>query len=122
MDRITDGKLLKTECFVAEKESFFAHGTTVKKAISDLQFKIVAEKLKHQPIDKDTDLTVKYYRLLTGACDMGCRNWMKSNNIPFNIVDGDTVETSPIKAKDLIPMLEKTNAFGIEKIKKLITF
>ena len=32
--------------FIANKDSFYAHGETLKKAIGDLQFKLVAEKLK----------------------------------------------------------------------------
>ena len=108
--------------YIAQKGKFTAHGKTVKKAIVDLEFKIVAEKLKNEPIDKDTELTVKYYRLLTGACDQGIRQWMQQNEIPFKIVDKETVETKPIKAVDLLPILEKTNAYGLDKVKSLINF
>lgn len=78
---IEKGKLVKDVCFVAEKDNYYAHGATVKKAIGDLQFKIVAEKLKKEPINKDTKFTVKYYRLVTGACDSGVRNWMQQHKI-----------------------------------------
>ena len=108
--------------FIAEKGSKTAHGKTIKKAVSDLEFKFIAEKLKSEPIKEDTEFTVKYYRLLTGACDSGCRSWMKNNNIPFKVVGEDTVEEKPIKAKDLLPILEKSNAYGFEKFKSLITF
>ena len=119
---IEKSKAKKENCFVAEKNNFFAHGVNFKKAITDLQFKIISEKLKHEPIKKDTEFTVKYYRILTGSCDLGCRSWMISNNIPFDIIGEDTVEKKPIKAVDLLPMLEKSNAYGIEKLKELITF
>ena len=120
-------KINKEGCYVAEKDGFFAHGSTVKKAISDLQFKIVSEKLKKDPIQKDTLFTVKYYRLLTGACDLGCRKWMEQNKIPFTVKDEgkateETVEKKPIKAVDLLPMLEKSNAYGVERFKQLVTF
>ena len=105
-----------------EKLGFYAHGETPKKAIQDLQFKMVAAKLKNEPINKDTLLTVKYYRTLTGACDLGCRQWMQRNNIPFKIEGKDTVEVKPIKAKDLLPILKKTNAYGFSKFQSLITF
>ena len=108
--------------FIAQKGDYTAHGRTIKKTISDLEFKIVSEKLKNEPIKQDTMFTVKYYRLLTGACDEGVQSWMRNNNIPFKIVEGETVEESPIKANDLLPMLEESNAYGIEKIKSLITF
>ena len=80
--------------FIAQKGKYTAHGKSVKTAILDLEFKIVAEKLKKDPIKKDTEFTVKYYRLLTGACDLGCRNWMQSNNIEFKMIDGNTVDYS----------------------------
>jgi hypothetical protein len=119
---INNSIIKKQHCFVAEKENFYAHGETVKKAIGDLQFKIVAEKLKKDPINKDTKFTVKYYRLLTGACDLGVRSWMTSNKIAFKIEGDNTVELKPIKAVDLLPLLEKSNAYGIDRIKSLITF
>ena len=108
--------------FIAQKGNYTAHGSTIKKAIQDVEFKIIAEKLKKEPITENTELTVKYYRLLTGACDSGCRNWMQNNNIPFKVVDNSTVELEPIKAKDLLPLLQKTNAYGLQKIKELINF
>jgi len=119
---MTKGVLNKEPQFVAEKDGFMAHGITVKKAITDLQFKIVSEKLEHEPIKPDTKLTVKYYRTLTGACDAGCREWMTRNKIPFTIEGEDTVEVKPIKAKDLLPLLEKSNAYGVDKFKSLLTF
>ncbi len=120
-------KIEKDVCFVAEKEGFMAHGETIRKAVSDLQFKIVAEKLKKEPINKDTKFTVKYYRLLTGACDFGVRSWMTANGVPFDVVNRgnrseETVERKPMTAKELLPLLEKSNAYGLDKIKQLITF
>ena len=123
---ITKKALTRQDCYVAEKETFYAHGETVKQAISDLQFKIVADKLKNHPIKPDTKLTVKYYRLLTGACDFGCRSFMEANKLPYIVVkNGDaeeTVEKEPIAAKDLLPILKKNNAYGLEKFLSLITF
>ena len=107
-----DKKIKKQNCFVAEKDKYFAHGESVKKAVGDLQFKIIAEKLKKEPIKKDTIMTMQHYRLITGACELGCRSWMKQNKI--------TKER--IKAEELLPILEKTNAWGLQQFKKLITF
>lgn len=76
----------KQACWVAEKGGFCAHGVTAKKAVSDLQFKIVTDKLQKDPINADTKFTVKYYRLLTGACDLGARSWLDANNIPYDII------------------------------------
>lgn len=99
-----------------------AHGDTLKKAKEDFEFKIISEKLKKEPITKDTEFTVKYYRLLTGACDMGCRSFMDQNKIPFDVVNGNTVEKKPIKAPALLKLLEKSNAYGLERFKSLLTF
>jgi hypothetical protein len=98
--------------FIARNVDFSAHGETIEKAISDLQFKIVAEKLKKEPINPDTEITVNHYRLITGACEFGVKNWMEQNGI----------KVESIKAVDLLPILKKTNAYGFDNFKKLITF
>lgn len=120
--KISNGLIVSEKCFVAEKDNFTAHGVTVKQAISDLQFKIVSEKLKNEPIEEDTLLTVNYYRLITGACDLGVRDFMKQNGLEFEIVNEKTKEINPIKAKDLLPLLERNNAYGIEKFKSLLSW
>ena len=123
-----DKKIIhKTECFVAEKEKFYAHGNTVKKAIGDLQFKIVADKLKNEPIKPDTLFTVMYYRTITGACDIGCRDFMSRNGLEFEVLNKgtqheETKEINPIKAKDLLVILEKQKPYGFDKFKSLIAF
>jgi hypothetical protein len=111
-----------TNGFVVKKNKYTSHGITIKKAIQDLEFKVISEKLKKEPIKEDTEFTVKYYRLLTGACDIGCRNWMQNNEIGFRVINGETVELNPMKAKDLLPLLEKTKAYGLDKFRSLITF
>jgi hypothetical protein len=44
----------------------------------------------------------------------------KTNNIPFKVVDNETHEIEPIRAGDLLPILEKNNAYGIDKFKNLL--
>jgi hypothetical protein len=119
--------------FVAQKGKFTAHGNTVKKAIQDLEFKIISEKLKKEPIKKDTKFTVNYYRMLTGACDEGVRSFMQSNNISYAIlnkgtdkeetilVDENQVECT-INAVELFKILEKSKPYGFEKFKQLCKF
>ena len=108
--------------FIAQKGEYTAHGSTIKKAIEDLEFKVISEKIKNEPINENDEITVKRYRLITGACDIGCRNWMQNNNIEYKVEDGETIELHPIKAKDIVPILKKTNAYGFEKIQKLLNF
>jgi hypothetical protein len=100
------------KCYVAEKDGFTAHGKTPKDAIKDLEFKIIAEKMKNDPIDKDTVITVEYYRAVTGACEFGVRSWMKENKI----------KVEEIKAGELLPILKKSGAYGVEKFQKLLRF
>ena len=47
---------------------------------------------------------------------------MINNNIPFNVVDSESIVLEPISAKDLLPLLEKSNAYGLNKFKELLTF
>ncbi len=109
---IKNSNISGTKTFLVEKEGFSSHGKTLKKAINDLQFKVISEKLKSEPINKDTIITDNYYRLITGACELGMKQWREQNNF----------KNEQIKAKDLIPMLEKTNAYGLGKFKELISF
>lgn len=95
---VTKGGLIKQPTiYVAEKDSFTAHGDTIKKAVSDLQFKIISDKLKKEPINKDTLITVNHYRLITGACELGVKQWMQSNGI----------NKDEITALELLPILKK---------------
>jgi protein tyrosine/serine phosphatase len=98
--------------FITQKKNKTAHGETIKKAIQDLEFKFIAETLKKTPIKANTFITEQYYRIITGACEQGVREWKMRNNI----------EEDKIKAKDLLPILEKTNAYGLDKFKELVSF
>jgi len=88
-----------------------AHGDTIEQAKTDLRFKKIADKLKSAPIKANTMINVQHYRIVTGACESGCRQWLEQNKIT----------ATEIKASDLIILLEKTNAYGAEKFKSLLT-
>jgi hypothetical protein len=47
---------------------------------------------------------------------------MEENKIPYKIVDGLTVEETSINAEKLLPLLEKSNSFGLGKFNELINF
>ena len=89
-----------------------AHGDTLAKAKEDFRFKLMSEKLKKEPITAETIINDNYYRLITGACELGVKSWREQNGI--------TVEK--ITAKELLPLLEKSGAYGLEKFKQLIHF
>ena len=117
--KIYNSGIIKEVCYVAEKDNFFAHGVDIKTAISDLQFKIVSEKLKNEPITEETIITINYYRLITGACEFGTKSWIKENIKPEK---QEIITAEGILAKDLFDILEKTNAYGFNKFKDLVTF
>ena len=96
---------------MAESGKFYAHGKSIKQAVEDLQFKLISEKLKNEPINKDTVIDIKYYRLVTGACEFGVKSFIKSNGLKDSY-----------KAFELLPILESKHAYGVEKFKSLLTF
>ena len=110
--KITNGELIKEECFVAKSKGFNAHGNTIKKAIEDVKFKIISDKLKKDPINKDTMISINYYHHATGSCISGIESWKKQQGI----------EVDEIRADDLLIILESTNAYGLGKFKELINF
>lgn len=68
----------------------------------------------------DSVKTLPQYIAITGAYELGCKDFMDENNIPYKYEDGRLTEDKPIKAKDLLPLLEKSNAYGLDKFKELI--
>ena len=110
VNHIKDGKLVLTDCYVAMQGEYSAHGKTAKEAVSDLQFKIMQEKMANEPISMDSMISIARYRAITGACKLGIANWMKQNGIAAD----------EMRVSELLPMLEKTNAYGLDKLKSLI--
>jgi hypothetical protein len=108
---VKDNVITKDECYVAEQGVYYAHGKTIKKAVEDVNFKTISEKLKKEPINKDTVINMNYYRLITGACEMGVQSFIKGNGLKESY-----------KASELLPILEQSNAYGLSKFKELLTF
>ena len=97
--------------FVAQKGKYTSHGKTVKRAIQDLEFKVISENLKKEPILKDTIIDINYYHTVTGSCILGIESFKKQHNLKDSY-----------KAQDLFNVLKDKNAYGFEKFKSLITF
>ncbi|WIL01335.1 ribonuclease inhibitor [Riemerella phage vB_RanS_CRP6] len=99
----------KRKCYVAQKDSFFAHGDTIREAVEDVNFKFLQENANVDDIVteilKTQKITVSQFRLITGACKAGCENFLKSNGIK-------TTEMSLDKA---LTILE--GQYGWDKIK-----
>jgi len=72
-------------CYIVEKAGLYAHGETIKKAMADVQFKYMRDNIDASEIIKSIKkkgvVTVNDYRLLTGACQMGCDNFLKEKGI-----------------------------------------
>ena len=95
--------------YVVQKGEYTAHAKTIEKGIEDISFKILAKEYKEN-LTLDTILNKDLYRAITGACELGTNNWIKQNNI----------QVEEISVRELIPLLEKTNAYGLNKIKNLV--
>jgi hypothetical protein len=95
-----------------------AHGDTLKEAKESFNFKIESERIKSDPITLETIVKIQHYRIVTGACEFGVKNWIEQN-IPQE--KRAAILKNGIKAKDLLPMLEKTDAYGLSRFKALLT-
>jgi hypothetical protein len=117
----TGKKVGKNETFyIVSKDDFHAHGKDIKTAFEDLQFKIQSERLKNEPINEETLVTVAHYRVITGACNLGCKDFLDRHKIPYKMVGERVVEEEPIKAIALLKLLEKDGAYGMDRFKKLL--
>jgi len=120
------GNVYKVKKIHSQKEFYLitdgkthAHGETIEKAKEDFRFKLISDKLKKEPIKEDTIITIQYYRIVTGACELGVRNWIDNT---FDGKEKEAVLKNGIKAKELLPILKKNAAYGLEKFQSLISF
>jgi hypothetical protein len=107
------------EFYLVTDGTTHAHGETLAKAKEDFRFKVMSEKLKKEPILEDTIITINHYRLVTGACEFGVKSWMDQ---VFNDAERKTISEKGIKAKDLLPILRKNSAYGLDRFEKMIAF
>ena len=69
-------------CYVVEKDGVFSHGDTLKEAKESLIYKISnRDKSMYEDYTLDSVVTfedaVKMYRVITGACEAGTRNFVQ---------------------------------------------
>ena len=100
----------KTYYLVTNGESLHAHGETLEQAKADLRFKRLAEKFKSEPIKPSQIITVDMFRIITGACQTGCEQWMRQNG----------VKVTKMRADKLLGLLQKTNVYGAQKFAGLM--
>ena len=101
------------KCYIAERDGYFAHGKTIKQAISDCNFKYLQNNSDISDIvatiKENQTVTREEYRLITGACGMGVSQFCKDNDI------SDEVENLPL---DRVLKLT-ANSYGGEKMRDL---
>ena len=77
----------KEEFFiVGDGDGYFTHGKTIKEAKEDLIFKITKHsKDDYKNLNLNSKLSfnksIECYRVITGACSFGTKDFVKTNNI-----------------------------------------
>jgi hypothetical protein len=101
--------------YIANKDTFYAHGETIKQAIEDVIFKeqySLGAETNAKRVVETNKVSLNDYKLLTGSCDSGVKRHLDENNIPY-----DTVWT----IKETIDFIKKTNAYRYDVfIKNLV--
>jgi hypothetical protein len=89
----------KEDSFVVKRGDVFAHGETVKKATESLKYKLSDHdttrfkkwKLNTKISQEDA---IQAYRAITGACELGVKNFVESRKIPKTLTVKKVVELS----------------------------
>jgi hypothetical protein len=80
----------KKTAFVAREKDVFAHGNTIKEAVTDLRFKTSSknkstyEGWKLNTIVSKEDMIIAY-RVITGACQFGVSEFLEGKKIPAKL-------------------------------------
>ena len=122
--QVAKGAIIKNDltlqdCYVAKVGNFFAHGSTIEKAISEAQEKYnenrpledrIADFVLHfNNTDKyPASEFYKWHTILTGSCSFGKDNFVQQNGIDLN---------GEMTASEFINLTK--NAYGSDAIKQL---
>ena len=58
-------------------------------------------------------ITPMYYRIITGACEFGTKQWIEQNNL---------TDLEEMRADELFKILKKTTPYGFDRFKQLVNF
>jgi hypothetical protein len=101
------------QCSIAQKGKYFAHGSSLKKAIEDVGFKFLQENLNVdelvESIKEKGVVTIKDYRLLTGACRAGVEYFLEAKDI----------KDDSLPLEDVLNLVE--GAYGGEEFRELFS-
>ena len=112
--------LTLTKCYIAKVGDYFAHGQTLKEALSDATKKYNAKLSTEERIglfinhfEKDKIYKAKeffeWHNILTGSCEFGRKDFCKSHNI--------NIDEDWITSDDFIKLT--INSYGSDIIKQL---
>ena len=94
---------------VVEKDGIFSHGETVEQAIKDFRYKIgnrdtsAFNYLKTTKDEISTDEFIKAYRVITGSCEFGTKDFVEK----YELKEKYTV-------KEALQFLKSKNAYRVE--------
>ena len=103
---------------VVEKDGIFSHGKTIEQAIADFRYKIANRDTSDFEYFKTTkekisvNEIIKGYRVITGACEFGTKNFVE-NEMGNELKDSYTI-------KEALTILKSKNAYAVEKFEKFI--
>ena len=94
--------------------TYYSHCETIKKGIEDVNFKIARKNYNLNEIAqqiKDNNNIINWYdyRLITGACEFGTKQWLKQNNYTTD----DTMNISEFYEK-----YKEQHPYGFDKFEK----
>jgi hypothetical protein len=83
--------------FIVQREQQFSHGETVKKAIESLRYKLSdrdTNEFKKWKLTTTISLddAIQAYRAITGACELGVRNFCESIKVPEKLTVKKAIE------------------------------
>jgi hypothetical protein len=83
--------------FIVQREQQYSHGETVKKAIESLRYKLSDRDTNEFKKWKLTtiislDDAIQAYRAITGACELGVRNFCESVKVPEKLTVKKAIE------------------------------
>jgi hypothetical protein len=84
---VEENFLKHTMSYVVKKGDKFSHGKTIKDAIGDLRYKISNRDTSHFRKWKKNDVKpiddiIEAYRVITGACSLGTKNFCEGKKLP----------------------------------------
>jgi hypothetical protein len=89
--------LTDKESYVVKRGNQFSHGDTIEKAIADLRYKLSdRDTSRFKKWELDTKVSpedaIQAYRVITGACEFGVRQFVEGKKIPKGLTVKKVIE------------------------------